>query len=227
MKDRIVFITGSSNGIGAETAAAFAREGAKLIITYHRDKKSAEVTAQRCRDAGAQQVIVMELDLLDEASIDQAVKKTVTMFGGLHILVNNAGVAVWKNLQEQTYDEIHAQIGTNLEGLIRITRAFVPFVKQAIINVGSGAGMQGYPQMTTYCATKFAVRGFTEALSQELPKHIVLCVNPGLTATRMTDFKGVAPEDVAQIILDTAKGKHKPESGTDVNVWDILPKKSA
>jgi 3-oxoacyl-[acyl-carrier protein] reductase len=222
VKDKVIFITGSSNGIGSETAHAFAREGAKVIITYHRDKKAAEVTAQRCREAGAAQVAVLELDISDEASIDHAVKKTIGMFGEVHVLVNNAGIAVWKKLQDQTYAEIHSQIAVNLEGLIKITRAFLSFTKDAIINVGSGAGYTGYADLTTYCATKFAVRGFTQALAAGQPDKKIYCVNPGTTATRMTDFKGVPAQDVAAIILKAAKGGYDKPSGSDLDVWEIL-----
>jgi NAD(P)-dependent dehydrogenase (short-subunit alcohol dehydrogenase family) len=222
MRNKIVFITGSSNGIGAETALLFAAEGAKLVITYHKDRKAAEMTAQRCKEAGATQVIVAELDMADDASIDAAVKKTVSMFGEVHVLVNNAGVAVYKKLQDQTYAEIHAQLAVNLEGLIKITRAFLGFVKETIINVGSGAGHTGYAEMTTYCASKFAVRGFSKALAEELADRKVYCVNPGLTATRMTGFRGTPPQDIAGIILKAAKGEFNLPSGSDLDAWELL-----
>jgi 3-oxoacyl-[acyl-carrier protein] reductase len=222
VRNKVVFITGSSNGIGAEAAHAFAAEGAKVVVTYHKDRKAAEVTAQRCKDAGAAQVIVVELDMMNDASIDHAVKKTISMFGEIHVLVNNAGIAIYKKLQDQTYNEIHAQLSVNLEGLIKITRAFLGFIQETIINIGSGASYAGYAEMTTYCASKFAVRGFTQALAQELPDRKVYCVNPGSTATRMTDFHGVPPQEIANIILKAAKGEFDVPSGSDLDAWELL-----
>lgn len=222
VRGKNVLITGAANGIGAETAHAFAREGAHLVLTYHRDKKAAEVTAQRCRDAGSPKVIILELDVSDDASIDAAVKKTLTMFGPIHVLVNNAGMAMWKKLQDQTYGEIRMQIGTNLEGLIKMTRAFLGFTKETIINIGSGAGYSGYAELSVYCATKFGVRGFTQALAEERKDLRIYCVNPGLTATRMTGFRGLPPSHVAEIILQAAQGRNPLPSGSDINVWEMV-----
>ncbi len=180
--------------------------------------------AQRCKDLGSPHILIMDLDITDDDSIDQAVKKTIGMFGFIDVLINNAGMAVRKRLRDQTYREIHTQITTNLEGMIKLTRAFSGTVKRAIVNVGSGAGMKGYAELTTYCATKFAVRGFTEALALEMPDKIVLCVNPGTTATRMTGFQGVSPAAVGKIILEAARGLYKVRSGSDINVWELIKK---
>jgi NAD(P)-dependent dehydrogenase (short-subunit alcohol dehydrogenase family) len=222
VREKVVLITGSANGIGAETAHAFAREGARLVLTYHRDKKAAEMTAQRCKDAGSPQVMLLELDISSDASIDAAVKKTISMFGFIHVLVNNAGMALWKKLQDQTYGEIHMQIGTNLEGLIKMTRSFLGFTRESIINIGSGAGFSGYADLSVYCATKFGVRGFTQALAEERPDLRIFCVNPGMTATRMTGFRGLPPIEVAAIIVKAAKGEYGVPNGSDLNVWDLV-----
>lgn len=137
-------------------------------------------------------------------------------------MVNNAGIVVWKLFKDQNYEEIKEQIRTNLEGLIKVTKECLPHIKEAIINLSSGAGLEGYETLTTYCATKFGVRGFTQALAQELPNLKIYSINPGVTATRMNDFKGQPPIEVAKIILNAIKGKYKIDSGGDVNVWEVM-----
>ncbi len=219
MKGKSVLITGASLGIGRETALAFAREGAKVGLTYLEHRKEAEEAGRKCRELGAADVLVTRLDVTDDGSIQEAVEKAAERFGGLDVLVNNAGVIAWKPLEEQSMEEIGLQARVNLEGLVKMTRAAYPHVREAVVNVSSGAGKTGYATLTTYCATKFGVRGFTQALAKEAPFK-VYSVNPGSTMTRMTNFRGTPPEKVAEVILKAAKGVYGVESGGDVDVWE-------
>ncbi len=223
LKDRTVLITGSSNGIGRYTAYAFAREGSRIVITYRNDKEGAEHTYAECLRLGMKEGVVTHLDLTDDRTIRECVQKVVERFGYVDILINNAGVASRKPLADQTFEEIENQIRTNLEGLIKFTRELLPYIREAIINVGSGAGKVGFENLTVYCATKFGLRGFTQALAREVKNLRVYAVNPGMTATRMTDYQGVHPEKVAQVILNTAKGLYNKPSGSDVDVWEYVP----
>src|SRR3989344_6203992 len=216
LKGKVVLITGSSIGIGRESAYLFSGEGCSVIITYYKDKKEGEETAKKCTAIGAETLLI-NLNIMDDSSIKEAVKKSIAKFGKIDILVNNAGVISWKNLEEQTHQEIEEQIRTNLEGLIKMTLACLPYVKEAIINVASGAGKTGYSGLSVYCATKFGVRGFTQSLAGELKGIKVYSVNPGTTSTRMTNFRGVSAEKVAQVILNTAKGKYQVSSGSDID----------
>ena len=105
-----------------------------------------------------------------------------------------------------------------------MVKSVLPFMKAQneglIINISSGAGKNGYSGLTTYCGTKFAVRGFTQAMRNELPREIkIISVNPGLTATQMTNFQGLNPRKVAEVILETATGKIEADSLGDVDVW--------
>ncbi|HLC65649.1 MAG TPA: SDR family oxidoreductase [Candidatus Nanoarchaeia archaeon] len=220
LKGKVVVITGSSLGIGRETAFKFAREGCRLAITYYKDKEEGVKTSKECLALGASDCILLQLNVKDDKSIKNAVKKIADKFGKIDILVNNAGVVAWKRLEKQSDEEIDSQIDTNLRGLIKTTKYCLPYVKETIINIASGAGLNGFATLTTYCATKFGVRGFTQALAEELQGIKVFSVNPGMTATRMTNFKGVAPEKVAEVVLNTAKGIYKVKSGGDVNVWE-------
>ena len=91
-----------------------------------------------------------------------------------------------------------------------------------IINLASAAGLDGYEDITVYCATKFGVRGFTKACAAEMSKIKSYSINPGRIATRMNDFKGMSPEKVAEVILNVAKGAYNIKSGDDVNIWDYI-----
>lgn len=218
---KIVFITGASLGIGSEAAYKFAEEGCKLALTYYKDKKEMDAVEKKCRELGAADVLVLQLDVKDDGQIKSAVKSIIKKFNKIDILINNAGIIVWKPLADQTYQDIENQTRTNLEGLIKVTLECLPYLKDTIINIASGAGKTGYAGISTYCGTKFGVRGFSQALAQETKLKIYV-VNPGVTATRMNDFKGLPPERVAHVIINTAQGKYKVKSGGDVDVWDML-----
>lgn len=114
------------------------------------------------------------------------------------------------------------EVRTNLEGLIKMTKECLPYIKDRIINIASGAGLEGYGSLSTYCATKFGVRGFTQSISHELRNLDVFVVNPGTTATRMNNFRGMPPEKVADVVLSTAQGRYKSRSGSDINVWEVV-----
>jgi NAD(P)-dependent dehydrogenase (short-subunit alcohol dehydrogenase family) len=221
MKNKVVLITGSSNGIGKETAYKFAAEKAKLVVTYCNDKPSGEKVCKKCRQLGASEAFLIKLNLKDNKSIMRVKDRVTEKFGRIDVLINNAGVAKWKPLKKQSFADIEHQIRTNLEGLIKMTRVCLPSVKKMIINIASGAGQTGFADLAPYCSTKFGVRGFTQALAEEVSKVKIIAVNPDMTKTRMTDFQGRPPEQVAQVVLNTAKGRYKVKSGGDVNVWDV------
>ncbi len=222
LKNKVVLISGSSIGIGKATAFEFAKEGSKVVITYNKDKEEAEQTRLKCTTLGASDTLLLHLDLTDNQSIIYTVEKTVQKFGQIDILINNAGVLAWKPLREQSFEEIEAQVRVNLEGLIKITKQSLPYLTDCIINISSGAGKSPFPELTTYCATKYGVRGFTQSLALEEEHLRIYSVNPGMTATRMTNYMGVPPEKVAKVILNTAKGLYNIPSGGDVDVWELV-----
>lgn len=220
MKNKIVLVTGSSNGIGRETAFKFASEKAKVILTYCNDRKGGQEAEKRCRELGAAETLLVRLDIRVSKSILNAADKVAKTYRKIDVLINNAGVAVWKPLKKQNFADIEDQIRTNLEGLIKMTRAFLPLVRGMMINVASGAGQEGYADLAPYCATKFGVRGFSQALAQEIAVPKIFVVNPDMTKTRMTGFQGRPAEEVAQVVLNTAMGRYRKKSGGDINVWD-------
>lgn len=222
MKNRVVLITGASGGIGSKTACLFAAEQAKLILTYCKDKKGGEQTVKRCRELGASDTVLTRLDLKSNRSITETVAEVVSRFKKIDFLINNAGALAWKALRRQDFSDIERQVRTNLEGLIKVTSACLPHIKKMIINIASGAGQTGFAELAPYCATKFGVRGFTQALAEEVTGIKIIAVNPDMTKTRMTNYDGRPPEQVARVVLNTAKGVYKVKSGGDVNVWDVI-----
>lgn len=222
MEGKVVLITGSSLGIGAATAKEFAKEGAKVVVTYFRDKGEGERVKGECEHLGAEEVLLIHLNLMDDQSIKDCVAEVVNKFKKIDVLVNNAGVYKWKMTRDLSFEEIGYQIRTNLEGLIKFTKQALPFIKESVINISSGAGLSAGVGYTVYSATKFGVVGFTEGLALEEPELKVYCVNPRTTATRMVNFVGDKPETVALVILKTAKGKYNLKSGVYINVWDVI-----
>ena len=217
LSGRTVLITGSSIGIGRATAERFAREGCRVVVTYYKDEDEAGKTADRCRELGAAEVLVVELDVKDEASIDRAVSTVLDRFGGLDILINNAGIIVWKPLKDQTQEEVMDQVRTNLEGTISMTKAMLPHVRHMITGMTSPTALRGYGTLVPYSSTKAGVYEFVRSLAREIDIP-VYAVMPGQTATRMTDFQGDPPEKVAEVIVNLAKGGYDVASGDMVSV---------
>ena len=206
---KTAIVTGASSGIGAATAAALAREGARVAGGARRvDELQTEIK--------------LELDVTDRESCERFVEAAVGELGGLDILINNAGLGLgrdpfWKSSEE---DE-ETVLETNVEGLIRITRLCLPDIRDGghIVNMGSIAGRQAYENAAVYVASKFAVRGFTYALREDLLGRPIrlTTVDPGLVETNFSrvrfrgdeekakvPYEGVdplRPEDIAECIL--------------------------
>ncbi len=123
LKGKIVLITGSSIGIGAATAEAFSREGSTVVITYYHDEKEAKQVEKECIKLGANETQVIQLNVMDDASIRNAVESVIKKFKQIDILVNNAGVIAWNKFSKQTFEDIERQTRTNVEGLMKMTLA--------------------------------------------------------------------------------------------------------
>jgi NAD(P)-dependent dehydrogenase (short-subunit alcohol dehydrogenase family) len=222
MKGQVVLITGSSSGIGRETAYRFSQAGAKLVLTYNRGKARGLRAEKRCQKLGAEDTLLLHLDVTHDRSISDVLRRVLRKYGRVDFLINNAGKGVFVPFKEHTTKDIEKQIRTNLEGLIKMTRAFLPHIKKGIINIASAAGKTAYAEMSVYCGTKFGVRGFTQALAEEHPRLRTCCVNPDMTATRLTGYEGRPPSEVAEVIFKAASGMIKVAPGGDVDVWKIM-----
>ncbi len=221
LADKVVLVTGSSIGIGREVALRFAAEGSRLAITYFEHRAEAEEVATRCLGLGAPDVLTLPLDARDDDSVREVVEGVAGRFGGIDILINNAGIVVWRPFLEQSFGEIEEQLVVNLHGVLKMTWSCLPLVRDAVITIGSGSALHGTPTLAPYCASKWGVRGFTKALALEHPDKRVYAVHPTRTATRMNDFHGDPPGLVADVVVRVARGELDLRPGADVDVRDF------
>ena len=216
-----VLVTGASLGIGREIAFGFAAERSRLALTCLEHAAEAEEVAARCRELGAPAVTVHRLDLGDEASI-RGCAADVLADGDLEILVDNAGVVVWRPFLEQTFAEIDLQVRVNLVGTMKLTHLLLPHVRDAVIVIASTASLHGTPTLSAYGASKWGVRGWLKVLAKEHPEKRIVAVRPTVTATRMNDFRGMPPQKVAGVVVMVARGELRLPPGADVDVRDLV-----
>jgi NAD(P)-dependent dehydrogenase (short-subunit alcohol dehydrogenase family) len=162
---KTVFITGASSGFGKESVRLFREKGWNVVATMRSPEKEQELTS-------LSGVLVTKLDVTDKATIASAVTKALATFGQIDVLVNNAGYGALGVLEAASDEEIRRQLEVNLFGLIAVTKAVLPGMRQhrsgVIVNVSSMGGRITFPFSTLYHATKFAVEGLTESLQFEL-----------------------------------------------------------
>ena len=193
LKGKVAVVTGASSGIGAATARALAREGARVI------------GGARRADLIESPVEGHELDVTDPASCERFVSEAIV--DGLDILVNGAGLALGRDsFDASTEEDERVVLETNVEGLIRMTRLCLPQLRDGghIVNIGSVAGRQAYPNGALYVTSKFAVRGFTYALREDLlgrPIHITT-VDPGLVQTDFSRVRFRGDEEAARKVYE-------------------------
>jgi short-subunit dehydrogenase len=216
--NRVILITGASSGIGAAAAKALAREGASLALAARRQDRLSELEAS-LRALGAP-CIALPTDVQDHAQILRMVEETLKKFGRIDVLVNCAGVGVFGPFHSQSWESISHVMRTNLDGAMAVCHAAVPqMLKQGggmIVNVSSVVGKRTAPDLTAYCASKFGLWGFSQALGLELrPKGIQVChFCPTLTATEFHRAAGMeqthgspanmhTPEQVAKAMVES------------------------
>jgi 3-oxoacyl-[acyl-carrier protein] reductase len=217
---KTVLVTGASGGIGREIALRFAVAGSRLALTHFEHRAEAEEVAELCRGLGSPEVLTLSLQLADDDSLRTLVETVVDCFGAIDILVNAAGVIVWKPFFSQGFGDIEGQIAINLQGVMKLLWVFVPMVNDAVIAIGSTATLHQSHTPPTYCATKWGLRGFVKALALERPGQRFVSVHPTETATRMTGMKGMSPALVADVVFRVAAGDIEVESGGDIDMRD-------
>lgn len=198
LKDKVVFITGASSGFGADAARLFAKEEAIVVLAARRMDRLTTL-AEEIRAFGGQ-TLVVPLDVAKQTQIDGAVKAVLDTFGHIDILLNNAGQGRLDWLETlDPADDIDLQIDVNLRGVIQLTRAVLPSMLARgaghIINMSSVAGMIAAPMYTIYAATKYGMRGFTDALRRDVaPFGIrVSGIYPGPATTEFGQHSGDNP----------------------------------
>lgn len=226
IKDKIVFISGASSGIGEATARRFAKEGAILLLCARNMEKLHSLKGELEKEYGAK-VYVYELDVRDKKAIDEVFENIPKELRNIDILVNNAGLAQGlEKVQEGVPEEFDVVIDTNIKGLLYLTRKIVPTMienqKGHVINMGSVAGIHAYPGGTIYCATKAAVKFISDGLRMDIVHTPIRVTNiqPGIVETNFSvirfhgdkekaakvyeGIKPLTPEDIADIVLYTA-----------------------
>jgi 3-hydroxy acid dehydrogenase/malonic semialdehyde reductase len=238
LRDKIVFITGASSGIGKASALAFAREGAKLLLCARR-LDLLEALKPELLAAGSPAVHTFSLDVSDPAAVASTLPSLPEAWRSIAVLVNNAGLSRGLvKVYEQDPQDWNEMISTNVLGLLHVTRAIVPGMVERglghIINLGSTAGHMTYANGAVYCASKAAERAISEGLKLDLmgtPVRVT-SVDPGMVETEFSQvrfrgdtekaakvYQNITPleaEDVAETIVWAAS---RP---AHVNVHEIL-----
>lgn len=202
-KTPVWFITGCSTGFGRELARRVIRRGWRVAVTA-RDAAQVEELASE----GGERALALKLDVTKQTEIDAAVKEAVQKFGGISVLVNNAGYGYQSTVEEGEEAEIRAQFEANVFGLFALTRAVLPVMRAQksgnIINITSVAGLIGFPGSGYYAASKHAVEGWSDSLRAEVqPLGIgVTCVEPG---PFRTDWAGRSLKQTPSRIADYAE----------------------
>jgi NAD(P)-dependent dehydrogenase (short-subunit alcohol dehydrogenase family) len=193
----VALVTGSSSGIGFETALHLARNGYKTYATMRNLEKSKNITQVANREKLP--IEVVQLDVNDDISVKRAIDKIVQAEDQrIDVLVNNAGYGLLGALEDLTIEEIKTQFETNFFGVIRVTQQVLPVMRKqksgTIVNISSVGGRMGIPSLSAYHGTKFALEGLSESISYELePFGIrVVVIEPGFIRTNIMNSSMIA-----------------------------------
>jgi len=211
---KVAFVTGGSRGIGLAIARALAAQGVQVAVT---GKNQSHLSAARPKieAAGPARVETLVADVRNYSDVERAINATVSRFGGLDFVINNAGVGIFANVADMTPAEWSEVIDTNLTGVFHVCHAAIPHLRARgggfIINISSLAGANPFVGGAAYCASKAGLNAFSEALMQEVryDNIRVSYIMPGSVATGFggrdadagADWR-IAAEDVADIVLD-------------------------
>lgn len=219
-KGRTVLITGASAGIGRKAAAQFAKKGANLVLAARRKDRLEEAASQISADFNVRTMQYC-CDVSERPQVERMMQAVLAEFGGVDVLVNNAGFAISGPVSELSIEEMESQMRTNYFGMLYCTRTLLPHMIERgsghIVNVASVAASFGLPGMAPYCASKFAMLGFSEGLRHELRGTGVgvTVVSPIMVRTEFFDHPSfdnvprypatlLSPETVAKAILAAA-----------------------
>ena len=221
--NRKIFVTGATSGIGLECARAFAQDGDNVLIAGRRADRLAAIKEDFEQQYGIR-VDTLVLDVSKREDVDAKVKAAIEAFGGIDVLVNNAGLAQGLDpFQDSTVEDAVTMINTNVLGLLYVTKAVLPFMMAQnsghIVNMCSTAGIYAYPGGAVYCATKAAVKMLADGIRMDtIATDIkVTTIQPGIVETPFSEVRfhgdaeraksvyagidAIQPEDVADVVL--------------------------
>lgn len=189
--EKVAVVTGSSSGIGFETSLALARDGYFTYATMRDVKKTAEI--QKITDEESLPLKIIELDVDNEESAENAINTIIQEKDRIDVLVNNAGWGIWGTGEDVSIEEFKAQFETNFFSIVRMIQKVAPTMRKQgsgnIVNISSVAGRIGLPASTAYVSSKFAVEGLSESLRYELGQFgiNVIIIEPGVIKTNFFD----------------------------------------
>jgi 3-hydroxy acid dehydrogenase / malonic semialdehyde reductase len=238
LKNKIVFITGASSGIGRACAEEFAKAGSNLILCARRIERLIELKKSLVKKYKVK-ILVAQLDVRKLHDVKKIISSLPAQWKQIDILLNNAGLARGLNkVHEADITHWEEMIDTNIKGLLYVTRTILPLMIERkhghVINIGSTAGHEIYPMGNVYCATKFAVKALTQSIRVDvLDKNIkVTSVDPGMVMTEFAKvrfsgdenrankvYEGItplSPQDVAEAVVFSAT---RPDN---VNINEII-----
>ena len=205
--DKIVAISGAGSGMGREMALIAARDGALLAVSDWNEQGLAE-TVDLLKAAGVRELRSDVVDVSDRAAVAEWASAVAEQFGRVNVVVNNAGVSMTGDFEDMAYEEFDWIVGVNFDGVVNGTKEFLPHLIASgdgiLVNISSLFGLISMPGQTAYNATKYAVRGFTEALREEMLINghpvTVTCVHPGGIKTGIArNGRKTAGQDAEQI----------------------------
>ena len=215
----VALVTGSSSGIGFETALLLARSGFHIYASMRNLEKSKNITEIANTEKLPLQVI--QLDVNDDKSVKDAINKIIAENGRIDILVNNAGYGLFSPIEDVTLDQVKEQFETNFFGVVRVTKEVLPIMRKQrngiIVNVSSAAGRVGIPVYSAYVATKFALEGLSESMRYELKEFgiNIVIIEPGVIRTNIVenlktaDIRSRSKSPYADLIEKVSKGFEK------------------
>lgn len=219
-------VTGGSKGIGRAICLALAKEGANVIIVARHENEIKD-TIDKLKAMGSKSLAI-QTDVRNEEDVRRLISTTIDKCGRLDILINNAGVAYKKRLEETTLEEYNKIMDTNLKGAFLCTKYAIPYIRDSkngkIINISSLGGLHGLPEFSIYCASKFGINGLTESIASELEGKIkVYAVCPGAVDTDMyrsiySDKPYLKPEHIAEKVLELVSPDSKVTSGRIIEI---------
>lgn len=186
LENKIAVVTGSSRGIGAAIARAFAREGAKVVVTYYTQKEKAEKIAE---EIGSE--ISIQLNVCNRGSVKNLFQTTVNRLGKIDILVNNAGINITGNFDKISDEDWDKVLDVDLKGVFICCQEVLPHIKDGgrIINIGSLSGEYGGPRTPSYAAAKAGVMALTQCLARFVAHRGITanCLSPGIIESELTE----------------------------------------
>jgi 3-oxoacyl-[acyl-carrier protein] reductase len=235
-----VIVTGSTRGIGKETALLLLQKGLNVIISS-RSQQSVDNVIQEILDkfpSKKENILGLKCDVSKQSDVKNLVDISIKKFRRIDFLINNAGIVYYKSIMKTTEEEWNKTIDINLKGIFLFTNEVLPYMIEnksgVIVNVSSGAGKSGFPNLSAYCASKFGIIGFTESVAKEVADNYnvkVMAICPGGVDTNMIDDivnngynlsnrKLMKPEQVAKKIYDMISNQKDYFNGQSVEFYN-------